>query len=477
MPVHLLAALLLSAGVQPLSPDQNANTEVAIEVRVVNLSDNAVGPIASSFHLSQRAGLNCNGGVPAPTHHVLGFLNDAQLFLFVESAQADRRASVMAAPKLRMADNQDGSVNITDQQFYVTKLQVTQADNGQVVFVPCNEPYSTGLKMHVVPKVSADRRFVCLGFDAELTELATVPVPLIPVTTLITPHFEGGRTGEPVPFTQYIQQPKFDTRAVKVKVCVPDGGTVVLDGGKRTRQVERESCCPLSKIPYVSELFGFGEGAPETERVLFMVTPRIVVSKEDETHAAVAPPQSDVTCPYLKAQEAPRPIPPAPAAPCRTVVDNIGKLEQARKLYEQAEFYRRTGKNGAAVAYYDRVRELCPGSRYDRMARARLAEVGPRHTGQSEVVGVEARIVPEAIPAPRQKTRLAELVKQYHQACAAGRLADATQFAVQALAIDPTCFSKVDRASDHGTSKATYECPLLPQPVPTAPERVYGGIR
>ena len=44
-------------------------------------------------------------------------------------------------------------------------------------------------------------------------------------------------------------------------------------------------------------------------------------------------------------------------------------------------------------------------------------------------------------PSP-DAIRLADLLKKYEQACAAGRWTEATAVAVQALALDPACFSK-----------------------------------
>ncbi len=55
--------------------------------------------------------------------------------------------------------------------------------------------------------MSADRRFVRMNIAPTLSNLASAVVPLFPVTTLITPVFEGGAQGQPIPFTQFVQQP------------------------------------------------------------------------------------------------------------------------------------------------------------------------------------------------------------------------------------------------------------------------------
>src|SRR5205807_1176909 len=85
---------------------------------------------------------------------------------------------------LTVDDGQSSKLGIIDDQYFVTGLAPVQA-GGQVVLVPENRPYTTGLQMAVRPMVSADRRYVRVTFRAELTELVSVPVPLVPVTPRI----------------------------------------------------------------------------------------------------------------------------------------------------------------------------------------------------------------------------------------------------------------------------------------------------
>jgi Flp pilus assembly secretin CpaC len=75
-------------------------------------------------------------------------------------------------------------------------------------------------------------------------------VPLFPLVFAVTPQFEGGFAGNPVLFTQFIQQPVINTIQVNTTVTVPDGGTVVLGGLKRLSEGRNEFGPPiLSKIP------------------------------------------------------------------------------------------------------------------------------------------------------------------------------------------------------------------------------------
>jgi len=80
-----------------------------------------------------------------------------------------------------------------------------------------------------------------------------------------------------------IQLPEFIFTTVTTTVSVPDGGTVLLGGIKRLREGRNEFGVPiLSKVPYINRLFrnvGLGR---ETESLMLMVTPRIIIQEEEE---------------------------------------------------------------------------------------------------------------------------------------------------------------------------------------------------
>jgi type II secretory pathway component GspD/PulD (secretin) len=220
-----------------------------------------------------------NGGIELG----LAFLSDIQVFLFMEAAQGDQRTNVMQAPKLTLFNGQTASILIQDQQFFVTDV-VPAFAGGQLTFIPTNTPIPTGVALPIQAVVSADRRFVRLSMQQlTITNLASAVVPLFPLVFAVTPQFEGGFAGNPVLFTQFIQQPVINTIQVNTTVTVPDGGTVVLGGLKRLSEGRNEFGPPiLSKIPYVNRLFknvGFGR---EVTSLLIMVTPRIIINEEEE---------------------------------------------------------------------------------------------------------------------------------------------------------------------------------------------------
>ena len=83
-----------------------------------------------------------------------------------------------------------------------------------------------------------------------------------------------------------LQLPVISVTNVSTVVSVPDGGTVLLGGIKRVSEGRNEAGIPfLSNVPYVNRLFknvGIGH---ETQHLMMMVTPRIIIQKEIEEDA------------------------------------------------------------------------------------------------------------------------------------------------------------------------------------------------
>lgn len=90
---------------------------------------------------------------------------------------------------------------------------------------------------------------------------------------------QGGGAG----LTATVQQPVIATIFVSTSVSVPDGGTVLLGGLKRLREGRNMAGVPiLNKLPYISRLFKNSGVGRETESLMLMVTPRIVIHEEEE---------------------------------------------------------------------------------------------------------------------------------------------------------------------------------------------------
>ena len=87
-----------------------------------------------------------------------------------------------------------------------------------------------------------------------------------------------------------VQQPVQAVLNVTTTVSVPDGGTVLLGGVKRLKEGRNMAGVPiLNKIPYISRLFKNSGVGRDTESVMLMVTPRIIIQEEEEELLGIPP--------------------------------------------------------------------------------------------------------------------------------------------------------------------------------------------
>lgn len=92
-----------------------------------------------------------------------------------------------------------------------------------------------------------------------------------------------GQQGQGAGGTTTLQQPIIEQISVQTVVTVPDGGTVLLGGMKRLREGRNMTGVPiLNKLPYISRLFKNSGVGRETESLMLMVTPRIIIFEEEE---------------------------------------------------------------------------------------------------------------------------------------------------------------------------------------------------
>ena len=234
------------------------------------------------------------GYTPGLGGATLGFaiLSNIETFFVIEASQGDRRTNVLQAPKVTLFNGQQANVfDVTQTPFVISVIPVVGAFAAaqQPVIIVLNE----GTALTVQAVVSNDRRFVRLTlvpFFSTITAVNTFTFAGSSTTT------SGNSSTGPVDNTTArnnstttssegttVQLPSFSFVSVNTTVSVPDGGTVLLGGVKRLSEGRNEFGVPLlGKIPYLSRLFrnvGIGR---ETQSLMMMVTPRIIIQEEEE---------------------------------------------------------------------------------------------------------------------------------------------------------------------------------------------------
>jgi general secretion pathway protein D len=236
------------------------------------------------------------GNFDANTAGTFGFaiLSDIEAFFLVEAAQGDDRTNILQAPKVTLFNGQSANVNDQTQRPFVTSVIPVVGDFAaayQPVIVVLNE----GTTLNVQAVVSADRRFVRLTlvpFFSQIGDVDTFTFDGSVTTNSGTIDQDPSNPDENVTNNQTrtvqgttVQLPTFAFTSVQTTVSVPDGGTVLLGGVKRLREGRNERGVPLlSKLPYISRLFrnvGIGR---DTQSLMMMVTPRIIIQEEEEAN-------------------------------------------------------------------------------------------------------------------------------------------------------------------------------------------------
>lgn len=267
----------------------------------------------------------------------LAILSDIEAFFFISAAQGDQRSNLLFAPKVTLFNGQQASVNSSVQRPFVISL-IPTVGFFSTGFQPVIAFIPDGIFLTVTAVVSADRRFVrltVLPIFSNITDVFTfsfvggaganvtggqqqggqgggqqgfggggqqgfgggqfgigggVGTMQIMQTLFTQQNQQGGNQqgnqqgqGANSGLTVTVQQPVVETVTVNTTVSVPDGGTVLLGGVKRLREGRNMSGVPiLNKIPYVSRLFKNTGVGRETESLMLMVTPRIIIQEEEE---------------------------------------------------------------------------------------------------------------------------------------------------------------------------------------------------
>jgi len=193
------------------------------------------------------------------------FLDDIQVNFLIEATQAHHATRTLIAPKVTLFNGQRSNIQIIRELQYITDferdVQTTQVGIVEEVDVD-TDILQTGIQLDLEATVSADRRYVILTLRPQITEL------------------EGFRD---VPEVEYLEFPELFSQAMATTVSIPDGGTLLIGGLKRSGELERELGVPvLSKIPVINRAFTNRGKVRDEETLLILIRPKIIIQQEEE---------------------------------------------------------------------------------------------------------------------------------------------------------------------------------------------------
>ncbi len=212
------------------------------------------------------------------------FLDDVQVDFLVEATQADQRSVTLTAPRLTFTNGQRAFITVATTTTYVSDLTpITGSNSG--AFDPVLTPISDGVLLDITGVVSADRRYVTMTIQTQLSDndLDSNPRTVTQQGAAGGGGGTAGGVGSASTFTGTIQQPTVTSTQINTTVTVPDQGTILLGGQRLVDEVEVETGVPvLSKIPILSRFFSNRIDVKEEKTLLVLLKPTILIQNEEE---------------------------------------------------------------------------------------------------------------------------------------------------------------------------------------------------
>ena len=209
----------------------------------------------------------------------ISFLSDLETYLFVNAAQTDQRSNIVQAPKVTTFNGSAAYIASTQMVPYVSNY-IPVVGPGSVAYQPVVSQLPDGVQLRVTPVVSHDRRYVRLSINPIfISQKGNVTIPL--AGGAVGGGGLGGGASTTAPTNLVL--PTYTQFTVATVVTVPDGGTVLLGGVKLMNESRAEAGVPiLSKTPYINRLFRNIGITRDTNSLMIMVTPRIIMLDEEE---------------------------------------------------------------------------------------------------------------------------------------------------------------------------------------------------
>ncbi len=205
-----------------------------------------------------------------PALNIAGsYLDNLQVDFLIRATQANRRSSIVQAPRLMMFNGQRAYVAIQRTSSYVSTLTPSVAE-GAVAVAPVIAQVNSGSVLDVEGTISHDRRYVTLTVRTTMQEDPTFE------------RFETQRGSGNSPGL-FVLLPEQQVRVINTTVSVPDGGTVLLGGLKQVGEVEIDAGVPiLSKIPILKRAFTNTTTVKDTQTLLILLRAKILIQQEAE---------------------------------------------------------------------------------------------------------------------------------------------------------------------------------------------------
>jgi general secretion pathway protein D len=165
----------------------------------------------------------------------------------LHAAQTESGINVMAVPRILTNDNNEATIDISDQIAYNTK---TVGTDGTITAITFGGYVDAGIKLKITPHISPDG-YIRLEIEQTVAQF-------------------GASTSTDI-------QPPKTNRTAKTAVTVPDKNTVIIGGLTNTTTSKTEKKVPLlSDIPLLGFLFRWSKDTTKKNNLCIFITPHIM---------------------------------------------------------------------------------------------------------------------------------------------------------------------------------------------------------
>jgi Flp pilus assembly secretin CpaC len=250
---------------------KSSNRQIHLQVQVLDvIVDNAVGQginwnlisnQSSKFQIGNKAGQSIDGAglisIGTPAGALINLGKKITLDVMLDLLAKQGKVRIENQPNITVTNGAQAYISTGDEFSFVSQVNATPDDNGNVITTSEIERMSVGVEMRVTPKILPDNRIV------------VSIVPIISSIKSFTTFTSGSGTS-----VQEFQTPNIALQKLATKVIVENGKTIHLGGLIATKVVNAAKGLPNAGIFDV--FFRGVQKSLERREIVILITPTIV---------------------------------------------------------------------------------------------------------------------------------------------------------------------------------------------------------
>ncbi|MCF7975062.1 MAG: hypothetical protein K9N55_14705 [Phycisphaerae bacterium] len=218
-------------------------------------------------------------------------LNTLSADFIIRATEGRTDSKTLSEPKATVMNGEAAMFSMTDSSlFYYPPSVQTAVISGSLGSTTQNQQnlqqpsmnLSTGSQLSIEPVITKDKKHVLLNID-------TMQMDFLGIRTQRMQSPMIGADGSVTVTEWENSSPQLENSTITTRVCVPDGGTLLLGGQKIMAEVDKESGIPiLRRLPVIGSLFGNRSKVRDRKVLLILVKPTIMLKDERDKEALEA---------------------------------------------------------------------------------------------------------------------------------------------------------------------------------------------